>query len=100
GGGGRRIPSPAPEGGARIRLATKPSAPFRGYPVLHAIPKAHALGHCLSPSGLAGSALSSRLWGPAPPWNFGLGELVRDISALRVAGPRGLIAVRIGHPMD
>jgi hypothetical protein len=29
----------------------------------------------------------------------GLGELVSGISALRVAGLRGLIAVRIGHPM-
>jgi hypothetical protein len=31
--------------------------------------------------------------------HLGLRELVRGISALRVAGLRGLIAVRIGHPM-
>jgi len=39
--------------------------------------------------------------GQAGRWaHYGLEEWEKDISTLRVAGLRGLSAVRIGHPMD
>jgi hypothetical protein len=63
---GPAITSTAPGRGVRFPRAREPFAPFRGCPECHSIPQAHAWGYFLSPSGLAESAPSQRLWGSAP----------------------------------